>query len=72
MSSEVIIKVRTTDGRLFKVPDIAFVEVCDKANNLAGILQLDPISHSVKLYTPGDLGFDRYCASFKRKPSQSV
>lgn len=72
MISEVIIKVRTTDGKLFKVPDVAFVEVCDEENNLAGILHLDPVAHSVKLYTPGDLSFERYCASFKRKPSRGA
>lgn len=63
---DVIIKLRTTDGKLYKVSDVAFIEVCDYEGNLSGLVHLDPLSGSVKLYTATDQQFDNYCRMFKR------
>lgn len=63
---DVIIKLRTTDGKLYKVSDVAFVEVCDQEGNLSGLVHMDPLSGSVKLYTAVDPQFDNYCRMFKR------
>ena len=63
---DVIIKLRTTDGKLYKVSDVAFIEVCDSEGNLSGLVHMDPLSCSVKLYTATDQQFDNYCRMFKR------
>lgn len=67
-----IIKVRLNDGTLYKIPEASFVEICDEKGILAGILHMDPISGSVKLHTSGDLEFNRYCQSFKKKPAKAA
>ena len=63
---DVIIKLRTTDGKLYKVSDVAFIEVCDPEGNLSGLVHMDPLSGSVKLYTAVDPQFGNYCRMFKR------
>lgn len=68
---DVIIKLRTTDGKLYKVSDVAFIEVCDQEGNLSGLVHMDPLSGSVKLYTAIDPQFDNYCRMFKRSGTTS-
>lgn len=63
----VIIKVRTRDGKLYKVPDAVFVEICDSEGSLAGLVHKDPLTGGVVLYTSADGQFDNYCRMFKRK-----
>lgn len=65
--SDVIIKVRTRDGKLYKVPDAVFVEICDSEGSLAGLVHKDPLTGGVVLYTSADGQFDNYCKMFKRK-----
>ena len=63
---DVIIKLRTTDGKLYKVSDVAFIEICDQEGILSGLVHMDPMSGSCKLYTAADHQFDNYCRMFKR------
>lgn len=64
---DVIIKVRTRDGKLYKVPDAVFVEICDSEGSLAGLVHKDPLTEGVVLYTSADEQFNNYCKMFKRK-----
>lgn len=64
---DVLIKVRTSDGKLYKVPGAVFVEICDAEGNLAGLVHKDPLTGGVVLYTSADEQFNNYCKMFKRK-----
>lgn len=61
------IRVRSRKtGKLYVVPDAAFVELCTADGTLAAVVRLSPDGQEADILTPGDAAFARYTACFKR------
>lgn len=62
-----MIKCRYKDGKLYKPakePDLRFIEITDKADKLAVLIQIKAADHISILY-PGDMEFASYAKQYK-------
>lgn len=63
-----MIRVRTTDGKLYSMKDSArFIEICDEDGNIGAVVITG--DDSVRVLSVGDEAFRKYLDSFKLKKS---
>lgn len=66
-----LIKLRSSKtGKLYNVNDASFVELCDDAGKLLGVVLVNESMRLVELLRPGDSAFKRYVNAYKREYGQ--
>lgn len=61
-----MIRLRDSQGKAFRVnSDVRFIEICDNAGKLAGLVGLDPKRRTATVSLPGDVEFENYKTAFR-------
>lgn len=64
-----MIRVRTTDGKLYAMKDSArFIEICDDSGNVGAVVLVG--DDSIRVVSVEDEEFRKYLSSFKLKQSR--